>query len=303
MNSQLLQKLYEAAGEAFVLTDEPMSRHTSFRIGGNADYFVTPTDAESLVRTIRCAKEADCPYTVIGNGTNLLVGDLGYRGIVIQICKNYPGCEVRGESLYVKAGTLLTQVSRAAERESLTGLEFASGIPGTIGGALVMNAGAYGGEMKDVVRQVTVLGPDGEKKVILGDQMRFSYRSSRISAEQEIVLEAVIDLERGDREAIHARMEELREKRTSKQPLDVPSAGSTFKRPDGYFAGKLIMDAGLRGYRVGGAMVSEKHCGFVVNAGEATALDVVRLMEDVQRTVMERFGVLLEPEVRKIGEF
>ncbi|MBQ6322939.1 MAG: UDP-N-acetylmuramate dehydrogenase [Lachnospiraceae bacterium] len=303
MNNFFRQTLIAAAGEGQVLTDEPMKNHTSFRIGGPADYFVMPRDEKALLAAIAAAKDAGIPYTVIGNGTNLLVGDKGYRGVIIQLYKNFANLRVEGERILASSGVLLSAAARLALRNALTGMEFASGIPGTLGGAVVMNAGAYGGEMKDIVESVRLLKPDGSITLFSGEEMQFSYRSSRAAREEDIILGAVLKLTKGDMEAIRLRMEELKEMRTSKQPLDLPSAGSTFKRPAGYFAGKLIMDAGMRGFRVGGAMVSEKHCGFVVNIGDATASDVVGVMEAVGQKVQEQFQVTLEPEVKRIGEF
>ena len=303
MDNLFRQQLIAAAGETQVLTDEPMKNHTSFRIGGPADYFVMPLDEEALKNTISCVKDAGVSYAIIGNGTNLLVGDGGYRGVIIQLYKNFGDMRIEGERIYAKSGVLLSAAARAAARESLTGMEFASGIPGTLGGAVVMNAGAYGGEMKNIAESVRLLNQDGIIEEVPGEKMQFSYRNSKAQNDHDIILGAVLKLQKGDPEAIRARMEELKEQRTSKQPLDLPSAGSTFKRPAGYFAGKLIMDAGLRGFRVGGAMVSEKHCGFVVNTGDATAADVVSLMDAVKQRVQEQFHVELEPEVKRIGEF
>ena len=239
----------------------------------------------------------------MGNGSNLLVGDKGFRGVVIQLYKNFDGLEIEGTKVTAKSGAMLIRVAKEAGKAGLTGLEFASGIPGTIGGAMVMNAGAYGGEMKDVVRAVTVLTKDGEIKTLTGEEMNFRYRGSVVEDKGYIVLEAVMELTEGNLEEILGRMDELSIQRRTKQPIEYPSAGSTFKRPEGYFAGKLIQDADLRGYQVGGAQVSEKHCGFVINAGGATAADVMQLMKDVSEKVNEQFGVTLEPEVKRIGEF
>lgn len=303
MNEQLYRRLCEIAGESQVLLQEPMSKHTSFRIGGPADYFVQPQTAEALAAVIDACKEAQMPWHILGNGSNLLVGDGGVRGVVIQLFKNFNAISIEGTRLTVQAGAMNTVIAKRALEAGLTGFEFAAGIPGTMGGAVVMNAGAYGGEMKDVIVQVTVLDESGSLLMIPADELELGYRTSIIAKRGYVVVEAVLELRQGERGQISARMEELKEQRTSKQPLEYPSAGSTFKRPEGHFAGKLIMDAGLRGFRMGGAQVSEKHCGFVINAGGATAADVVRLMEEVQRVVMEKFGVLLEPEVKRLGEF
>ena len=299
----MLEKLQKMLGEAKVLVNEPMASHTTFRIGGPADYFVMPETVEELANVLKLCKEENTPYFILGNGSNLLVGDKGFRGVVIQLYKNFDGFSVEGTKITAKSGAMLIRVAKEAGKAGLTGLEFASGIPGTIGGAMVMNAGAYGGEMKDVVTSVTVLTKDGDIKTLSGDEMNFRYRGSVVEDEGYIVLEAVMELKEGNLEEIQARMDELSVQRRTKQPIEYPSAGSTFKRPEGYFAGKLIQDAELRGYQVGGAQVSEKHCGFVINAGGATAADVMQLMQDVSDKVMEQFGVTLEPEVKRIGEF
>lgn len=299
----MLEKLQNLVGAAKVFKGEPMAAHTTFRIGGPADYFVMPESAEELAAVLKLCKEAQMPYFILGNGSNLLVGDGGFRGVVIQLYKNFDGMKIEGKKITAKAGAMLIRVAKEAGKAGLTGLEFASGIPGTIGGAMVMNAGAYGGEMKDVVTEVTVLTKDGEVKKLSGEEMNFRYRGSVVEDEGYIVLEVVMELEEGNLEDIKARMDELSLARRTKQPIEYPSAGSTFKRPEGYFAGKLIQDAGLRGYQVGGAQVSEKHCGFVINAGGATAADVMQLMKNVSDKVNEQFGVTLEPEVKRIGEF
>ncbi len=299
----MLEKLQKLLGEGKVLVNEPMASHTTFRIGGPADYFVMPETVEEVAAVLKLCKEEDVPYFILGNGSNLLVGDKGFRGVVIQLYKNFDGLQIDGTTVNAKSGAILIRVAKEAGKAGLTGLEFASGIPGTIGGAMVMNAGAYGGEMKDVVRAVTVLTKDGEIKTLTGDEMNFRYRGSVVEDEGYIVLEAVMELKMGNLEGIQARIDELSVQRKTKQPIEYPSAGSTFKRPEGYFAGKLIQDSGLRGYRVGGAQISEKHCGFVINAGGATAADVMQLMQDVSDKVNEQFGVTLEPEVKRIGEF
>ena len=299
----MLEKLQKMLGEAKVLVNEPMASHTTFRIGGPADYFVMPETVEELANVLKLCKEENTPYFILGNGSNLLVGDKGFRGVVIQLYKNFDGLSIEGTKITAKSGAMLIRVAKEAGKAGLTGLEFASGIPGTIGGAMVMNAGAYGGEMKDVVTSVTVLTKDGDIKTLSGDEMNFRYRGSVVEDEGYIVLEAVMELKEGNLEEIQERMDELSVQRRTKQPIEYPSAGSTFKRPEGYFAGKLIQDAELRGYQVGGAQVSEKHCGFVINVGGATAADVMQLMQDVSDKVMEQFGVTLEPEVKRIGEF
>ena len=286
-----------------ILVAEPMKNHTTFRIGGPADALALPKTPEEVAEVVRFCHEHAQPYYVLGNGSNLLVSDEGYRGLVLQLYRNFNDIQVNGETITVQSGALLAAVARTAYQTGLTGLEFASGIPGTIGGAVVMNAGAYGGEMKNVLKEVTVLTKEGEVLVIPAKALELGYRTSVIPKNGWIVLGAVLQLKKGDQEQILARMEELKEQRITKQPLDLPSAGSTFKRPEGYFAGKLIMDAGLRGFTVGGAQVSEKHCGFVVNRGNATAADVWKLICEVKRRVKEMTGVELEPEVKLLGDF
>lgn len=282
--------------------DELMSKHTTFRIGGPADLFVSPY-TEEIPGLLRLAKEDQIPVTIIGNGSNLLVADKGIRGLVIEIGKGLESISFEGNRVTVGAGTLLSRLANAAAENSLAGLEFAAGIPGSVGGAVVMNAGAYGGEMKDVLVEVKVLDEHGEEKVLSLEELDLSYRHSCILENNYIVVEATMDLQMGMEDLIREEMAKLRDQRVEKQPLEFPSAGSTFKRPEGYFAGKLIMDAGLRGYTVGGAQVSEKHCGFVINIGGATAADVCKLMKDVNDKVVAQFGVALEPEVKMVGEF
>ena len=302
-----MQNIYEllcgCAGGENVRRQEPMSLHTTFRIGGPADLFVMPGSIQAVADSIRICKETQTPYAVIGNGSNLLVSDAGYRGVIIQIGRNLNQITGHGEEIRAQAGAMLSVIAKTALSESLTGFEFASGIPGTLGGAVVMNAGAYGGEMKDVLTAVTVLTREGEIRTIPAEKLELGYRTSLAAKNGWIILEAVMKFQKGDAEAIRGRMEELKVQRVTKQPLDLPSAGSTFKRPEGYFAGKLIMDAGLRGFTVGGAQISEKHCGFVVNKGGATAEDVRNLICAVQKKVQEDAGVKLEPEVKFLGEF
>ena len=303
MNQNFYDKLNNVIAKDSILIDEPMSRHTTFRVGGPADFFVTPKAKEEVRDVIRICKEAGMPYYIIGNGSNLLVSDAGYRGVIVQIYKEMNEVKVEGDLVKAQAGALLSGIAAKALGAELSGFEFASGIPGTIGGACVMNAGAYGGEMKDVLESVTVL--TGEGKIIeLGrNELELGYRTSVIAKKCYIVLGAVLKLERGDGEKIKTYMDELKEKRVTKQPLEYPSAGSTFKRPEGYFAGKLIQDSGLKGFTVGGAQVSEKHSGFVINKGNATAADVMELIRQVTAKVKEDTGVTMEPEVKQIGEF
>lgn len=290
-------------GSDNVRLHEPMKKHTTFRIGGPADYYLCPHSTEELQKILQICRENKLEFFILGNGSNLLVSDKGYRGVVIQLWKNFSDIETEDNTITVKAGALLSKVAAEALEESLTGMEFASGIPGTMGGAVMMNAGAYGGEMKDIIREVTVLTREGELLTLSKEEMNFGYRTSVVKEKGYVVISAVLQLRKGDREEIRKVMDELKERRVTKQPLDMPSAGSTFKRPEGYFAGKLIKDAGLRGFSVGGAQISEKHCGFVVNKGDATAADVLGLIGEVQKRVQEKFGVALEPEVKFLGEF
>lgn len=303
MNSEIRKMFCDLLGEDRVFTEEAMSQHTTFKIGGPADYFLMPDKGEDVGRVIKICKEKEIPYFILGNGSNLLVGDGGYCGAVIQIYRNMSSVTVEGNEITAQAGALLSAVAAAAKNASLTGFEFAGGIPGTIGGAVVMNAGAYGGEMKDVLTEVTVMNAEGDIFTLPTEELELGYRTSIIKTAGYIVLEAKIRLKEGDPEVIRETMKDLTIRRTTKQPLEYPSAGSTFKRPEGYFAGKLIMDSGLAGYQVGGAQVSEKHCGFVINAGDATARDVRTLMDNVRDIVYKKYGVTLEPEVKFLGEF
>lgn len=276
-----------------------MSGHTTFRIGGPAKYFFTPATDEEIVKIIDICRSHNIRYMIMGNGSNVLFSDQGFDGAIIQIYNNYNMTDVHQDGIYANAGALLSRLAAIARENSMTGMEFAAGIPGTLGGAVVMNAGAYGGEMKDIIEYVDILEVDGSVRRYSCDDMGFGYRKS-IVTEDRIVLGAKIKLAKGDQTAIQAKMDELKEARTSKQPLEFPSAGSTFKRPEGYFAGKLIDDSGLRGFTCGGAMVSEKHCGFVINYDNATCKDVLELIKQVQDVVEEKFGVRLEPEVKII---
>ena len=303
MNSEIIKKFCDLLGEERVFTGEAMSRHTTFKIGGPADYFLMPDKDTDVGRIVKICKESAIPYFILGNGSNLLVGDGGYRGAVIQIYKNMSAVTVEGTEITVQAGALLSSVAAAAKNAALTGFEFAGVIPGTMGGAVVMNAGAYGGEMKDVLTEVTVMDEEGEIVTLPADKLELGYRTSIIKTAGYIVLEAKLQLKEGNPEVIRETMKDLTIRRTTKQPLEYPSAGSTFKRPEGYFAGKLIMDSGLAGYQVGGAQVSEKHCGFVINAGGATARDVRTLMDNVRDIVYKKYGVTLEPEVKFLGDF
>lgn len=289
--------------EEDILTEEPMSRHTTFRIGGEAACFIRISSEEQLRKLIPYFENVGVEYFVLGKGSNLLVGDKGYPGVILQISDACQQIEAEGNRLQVQAGAALSKVAFFAMERGLEGLEFAAGIPGTVGGGVVMNAGAYGGEMKQVVESVRVLSSEGEILTLDNDTMEFGYRTSIIRNRNFIVLSVTFRLREGNREEIRARIEDFQKRRMEKQPLNYPSAGSTFKRPEGYFAGKLIMDAGLRGFQIGDARVSDKHCGFVVNVGKATARDVTDVIEEVQEKVRERFGVSLEREVIYLGKF
>ena len=300
MNQQFLTELKAVTAENRIFTDEPMKKHTTFRVGGPADILVQPKGTE-LAAVIRLCRKYDVPYQVIGNGSNLLVGDRGIRGLVIEMLSKEDEICVEDDCITVGAGMLLSKTANRAAEHGLTGMEFAAGIPGSIGGAVVMNAGAYGGEMKDILTAVTVLDQEGNEKILSAEELELGYRTSCILKKGYIVTGAKIKLKHGEETAIRARMEELKKQRVEKQPLEYPSAGSTFKRPEGYFAGKLIQDAGLKGYRCGDVMVSEKHSGFVVNVGKGTCHDAMQVIEHVQKAVYEQFGVELELEVKRLG--
>ena len=286
--------------EMTLCPNEPMSRHTSFRIGGPADLLVLPKSARAICGAVKAARAAGLPLTVLGNGSNVLVRDEGIRGVVLCIGREYADIQIEGTRITAQTGALLSVLSNEAQRAGLTGLEFAGGIPGSLGGALFMNAGAYDGQMADVVLSSCYYDAEsGEIQTLDGKDHAFGYRSSIYKSHPDwIILSAVMQLQEGDPDIIRAKMDDFAGRRRDKQPLNYPSAGSTFKRPEGYFAGKLIQDAGLMGYTIGGAQVSEKHAGFVINRGGATCADVLALMEYVQREVLRQFGVQLEPEVR-----
>ena len=298
---KLITRLQNELPTERLLLDEPMSRHTSFRIGGAADALFMPATAEELTRAIAAAEESDAPWRVLGNGTNVLVRDGGLRGLTIVLGEPMSGVRIEGQRITAEAGALLSRVGREAQHAGLAGMAALSGIPGSVGGAAAMNAGAYGSEMKDVLARALVL-QNGQAVWMDADALELSYRDSIVLRQGLIVLSVEFELKRGDPEAIQAEMADYALRRRTKQPLSMPSAGSTFKRPAGHFAGALIEGAGLKGYRVGGAQVSDMHAGFVVNAGGATARDVLALMDDVRRIVFEQTGVTLEPEVRVIGE-
>lgn len=302
MEKSQLHSLFIDKNIGTVLFDEPMKNHTSFKIGGPADVMIIPGSEEQLLNAVRLCREHGIQSYIMGNGSNLLVRDGGMRGAVIKISEGLNKIEVQGNNIYCEAGALLTGVSRAALANSLTGFEFANGIPGSIGGAITMNAGAYGGEMKDVVTKVRAIDMSSNIVEYTNEEMNFRYRGSKVVDENLIVLSVEVGLKPGNYEEIDATIKDLTYKRTSKQPLELPSAGSTFKRPVGYFAGKLIEDSGLRGLRLGGAQISEKHCGFVVNIDNATCKDVLQLISVVQKTVRDNFDVELDTEIKIIGE-
>lgn len=300
--SKRLEKILTGEGSALRM-QEPMKEHTTFRIGGPASLYVCPSGEEELRQVLKLCREQQVPWAILGNGSNLLVSDRGFDGVVISMSENWNFCRIEGERLVAGGGQLLSRAARCAAAKSLEGMEFAAGIPGTVGGALVMNAGAYGSEIRDVLEWARVMTPEGEILVLNGEELELSYRRSCIPEKGYVVLEASFLLKEGSREAILDRISQLAAQRREKQPLEYPSAGSTFKRPEGHFAGKLIQDAGLKGLQVGGAQVSEKHSGFVINTGTATAEDVMELCRLVQSRVKEQFGVELEMEVKKLGEF
>ncbi|MCI9360435.1 MAG: UDP-N-acetylmuramate dehydrogenase [Hungatella sp.] len=297
----LKQELVSLLGTGAVRPEEPMKGHTTFRIGGPVQFFITPKNTEELVKAITLCRSFRMACTVIGNGSNLLVSDRGWRGTVIST-ENLKNFNVSQTSIWAEAGVPLARLASQAKEASLTGLEFAAGIPGTLGGALVMNAGAYGSEMKDILLWADVWSPDGIIHRKTARQLELGYRTSCIPKEEYVVLAAELALREGVQEQIKIRMEELGSQRKDKQPLEYPSAGSTFKRPPGHFAGKLIDEAGLRGYQVGGAAISEKHCGFVINKDHATAEDVITLCKEVTARVKRKTGVELELEVKVLGD-
>jgi len=297
----ILDRLKGVTSKENIYVNEPMKKHTSFRIGGPADILVIPQNREELINIIKILKFGNYPFIVLGNGTNLLVSEKGIRGVVIKLT-SLKNVYVEEDIIIAEAGALLSYIANIALLNQLAGFEFASGIPGTLGGAITMNAGAYGPEIKDVIIQVETIDKEGNIQILKNKDMHFSYRNSIIQLKDLIVLKAWIKLNKGNYEAIRKRMEELNLRRKEKQPLEYPSAGSTFKRPEGYYAGKLIEDAGLKGFSIGGAKVSDKHCGFIINTGEASFFDVLQLIEHIQKTVKNKFGVELIPEVKIIGE-
>ncbi|MBR5377320.1 MAG: UDP-N-acetylmuramate dehydrogenase [Lachnospiraceae bacterium] len=302
MNPFFLKQLNSLVGEENILTDEDMSKHTSFKTGGPADIFVRPRTEETASELVWYLNETGRDYFILGNGSNLLVSDLGYRGVVIDL-SYLDGIEVNGNIITAQTGASLSKVSHLAAKEGLRGMEGLSGIPGSVGGAAVMNAGAYGDEMSMVVKSVRVAAGKGGSGTISKKDLKYGYRTSVFRTRKATILSVEFELEKGDRDEINEKIREYTESRRKKQPLDKPSAGSTFKRPEGHFAGKLIMDAGLSGFTVGGAKVSEKHCGFIINTGKATSADIYDLICEVREKVYARFGIRLEPEVCMLGEF
>ena len=301
MSDEIVTRLINITGKDNVRINEPMKNHTTFKIGGPAQYYVTPESVTQIQEVVSLCRDMNIPLHVIGNGSNILVGDDGVDGVVLALFNTFSDYEIKDNVITVQAGMSLIKLAVVALREGLTGLEFASGIPGSVGGAVYMNAGAYDGQMKDVVTSVTVLDEAGNIRILGRDELDMGYRTSAVAKHNMIVLQVIIELKAGNKEQIKDRMNQLSELRKQKQPLEYPSAGSTFKRPEGYFAGKLIADAGLKGYSIGGAAVSEKHAGFVVNMGGATAKDVVELTDYIKKRIIEQFGVTLELEIKKIG--
>lgn len=299
MNTDFFEKLTECCKNS--RENEPMNLHTTFKIGGPADFFSEPQDVTELKNIINLCKSENMPYMILGNGSNMLVSDKGIDGVVISMEDNFQNLHIEGNTVIADAGILLSTLSKRVYEKELTGMEFASGIPGTLGGAVYMNAGAYGGEMKDIVKTVTFIECDGNVVSYTADKLEFGYRKSCFSNTDRIILSVCIELKRGKKEEIKAMMADFTERRTTKQPISMPSAGSVFKRPEGYFAGTLIENAGLKGYSIGGAEVSEKHAGFIVNKGDATAEDVISLIEYIKQTVYEKYNVMLEPEVKITG--
>ena len=302
MNSFFLQQLNSIVGEENILLEEEMKNHTTFKIGGPADFFIRPQSAETLDKLVWYLMQTGREFFILGNGSNLLVSDLGYKGVIIDL-SGLNEIRVEGNRITAMAGALLSKTAAVAAENSLTGMEGLSGIPGTVGGAVVMNAGAYECEMSQVIKSVKIAAGKDEEVTLSNRDMKFGYRTSVCKTGHYTVISAEFDLKEGRRDEIEEKMKELAGIRRKKQPLEYPSAGSAFKRPEGYFAGKLIMDAGLSGYTIGGAKISEKHCGFIINTGKATAADVYDLINEVREKVYSRFGVKLEPEICMLGEF
>lgn len=303
MNEAFYQKLQKLLLQDQILIDEPLTSYTTFRIGGPASFLILPKNTEEVINIVRLCQELDYPYYVMGNGSNLLVSDKGYQGAVIKLSQAYGNIDIKEGIVRAQSGVLLSKLANEIAERGLAGFEFAAGIPGTLGGAVTMNAGAYGGEIKQTIISATVLNKAGEVLTLSREELSLGYRKSIIQEQNMIVLEAAFGFKSGNANEIRSLINELNEKRRDKQPLEYPSAGSTFKRPEGHFAGKLIMDSGLRGYKVGNAQVSEKHCGFVINKGGATAVEVKALIGEIIQIVHDKCGVTLEPEVKLLGEF
>ena len=309
MDKDIYNGLSSVLEKEKIRIDEPMSMYTTFKIGGRADFLVEPSTIEEVAAVVSLCKRVQIPYYIIGNGSNLLVGDKGYHGVIIHISSRLSHIQIEkreGTDSYIvtaESGIMLSKLSHEIAMNELTGFEFASGIPGSLGGAITMNAGAYGGQIKDCAVGATVIDEKGDVVHLSKEELDFGYRMSAIQKRGLIVLLASFEFVKGDKDIIFNTINDLNSRRKEKQPLEYPSAGSTFKRPEGYFAGKLIMDSGLQGFRIGDIMVSTKHCGFVINAGQGTAKDVRKVIDHVIYTVYEKFGVRLEPEVRFLGEF
>ncbi|MDD7182318.1 UDP-N-acetylmuramate dehydrogenase [Peptostreptococcus porci] len=300
--NELYGMLKDIIDENSIFIDESMKKHISFKVGGPADVLVRPKTEDEIKDIFSFLNDNNIPFLVKGNGSNILIKDGGFRGVVIEIADNFSSFEIVGDDMIIQTGALLSSIGRAAMENNLTGFEFASGIPGTLGGALAMNAGAYGGEMKNIVKSVRLMDEKGKIVEFTNEEMEFGYRHSILSDRKMIAISAVISLKNGKFDEIKEKMEDLAYQRRTKQPLEYPSAGSTFKRPDGYFAGKLIQDSNLKGASMGGAMVSEKHSGFVINYNNATATDIINLIEHIKSTVYDQQGVRLEEEVKILGE-
>jgi UDP-N-acetylmuramate dehydrogenase len=298
----IIHELNKGVDKKNIYLDEKMSKHTTFKVGGNADVFVCPNNIKELSHVIKVCNILDVPYFVIGNGSNIIVKDNGFRGVIIQVYKNLSDVCIKDGTIVAGAGIMLSKLAKIIAEESLEGFEFASGIPGTLGGAIYMNAGAYGGDMSQVLVSADVVDQQGNIITLTRDELKLGYRTSILQQSNHIVVSGVLKCERGNKDTIAYLIQNLNNKRKEKQPLNFPSAGSTFKRPEGYYAGKLIMDSGLRGYKIGDAQVSEKHCGFIINKGNATANDIISLINYVKVNVEDKFGVELQTEVKIIGE-
>ncbi len=305
MNEAFYQKLRTILDDNQIMIEEPLARHTTFLIGGPAWFLVLPESVSDVAAVVKLCLAENMPYYIMGNGSNLLVSDKGYRGTIIKLGQSFSKISIDEEKYIVRAeaGVLLSKLANEVAEHSLTGFEFAAGIPGTLGGAVTMNAGAYDGEIKQAILEAVLLDKDGNILRLNKEELKMGYRTTIIQENHYIVLEAVFGFQPGVKENILSKIKDLNARRREKQPLEYPSAGSTFKRPAGYYAGKLIMDSGLRGYQVGNAQVSEKHCGFVINKGGATATEVKTLISDIIEIVNNKFGVVLEPEVKLLGEF